>query len=146
MPDHPTTLLAELTHRCPLHCPYCSNPLDLIRAEGELRTEDWKRVFTEARELGVLQHAELARFGEDALPVLDAELPLGADQVQRIRAVGAVQRTAVRELREQSSRMVRHHGSAPFAPGRTGSRQRPWSRPPDTARPELRRSRPPCAC
>ena len=46
-PDHPTTLLAELTHRCPLHCPYCSNPLDLIRAEGELRTEDWKRVFTE---------------------------------------------------------------------------------------------------
>jgi PqqA peptide cyclase len=54
-PDHPTTLLAELTHRCPLHCPYCSNPLDLIRAEGELRTEDWKRVFTEARELGVLQ-------------------------------------------------------------------------------------------
>jgi len=54
-PDHPTTLLAELTHRCPLHCPYCSNPLDLIRAEGELRTEDWKRVFTEARQLGVLQ-------------------------------------------------------------------------------------------
>jgi PqqA peptide cyclase len=54
-PDHPTTLLAELTHRCPLHCPYCSNPLDLIRAEGELRTEDWKRVFTQARELGVLQ-------------------------------------------------------------------------------------------
>ena len=53
--DIPTTLLAELTHRCPLHCPYCSNPLDLIRAESELATEDWKRVFTEARELGVLQ-------------------------------------------------------------------------------------------
>jgi pyrroloquinoline quinone biosynthesis protein E len=51
----PTTLLAELTHRCPLHCPYCSNPLDLIRAESELATEDWKRVFTEARQLGVLQ-------------------------------------------------------------------------------------------
>jgi PqqA peptide cyclase len=53
--DIPTTLLAELTHRCPLHCPYCSNPLDLIRAERELRTDDWKRVFTQARELGVLQ-------------------------------------------------------------------------------------------
>ncbi|MGH7525310.1 MAG: pyrroloquinoline quinone biosynthesis protein PqqE, partial [Gemmatimonadales bacterium] len=53
--ERPTTLLAELTHRCPLHCPYCSNPLDMIRAEGELRTEDWKRVFTQARELGVLQ-------------------------------------------------------------------------------------------
>src|SRR3954469_12751987 len=51
----PTTLLAELTHRCPLHCPYCSNPLDLIRAESELATDDWKRVFSEARSLGVLQ-------------------------------------------------------------------------------------------
>jgi PqqA peptide cyclase len=53
--EHPTTLLAELTHRCPLHCPYCSNPLDMVRAERELSTEDWKRVFTQARELGVLQ-------------------------------------------------------------------------------------------
>ena len=53
--DRPTTLLAELTHRCPLRCPYCSNPLDLIRAESELTTEEWKRVFTEARALGVLQ-------------------------------------------------------------------------------------------
>ena len=53
--ERPTTLLAEVTHRCPLHCPYCSNPLDLLRAESEIGTEDWKRVLTEARELGVLQ-------------------------------------------------------------------------------------------
>jgi pyrroloquinoline quinone biosynthesis protein E len=53
--DRPTTLLAELTHRCPLHCPYCSNPLDLIHAERELSTDDWKRVITQARALGVLQ-------------------------------------------------------------------------------------------
>jgi len=53
--ERPTTLLAELTHRCPLHCPYCSNPLDLVRAEREISTEDWKRVITEARALGVLQ-------------------------------------------------------------------------------------------
>jgi PqqA peptide cyclase len=53
--ERPTTLLAELTHRCPLHCPYCSNPLDLLRGESEIGTEDWKRVFTQARELGVLQ-------------------------------------------------------------------------------------------
>ena len=53
--ERPTTLLAEVTHRCPLHCPYCSNPLDLLRAESEIGTEDWKRVFTQARELGVLQ-------------------------------------------------------------------------------------------
>lgn len=51
----PTTLLAELTHRCPLHCPYCSNPVDLLRADAELATEEWKRVFSEARGLGVLQ-------------------------------------------------------------------------------------------
>ncbi len=51
----PTTLLAELTHRCPLHCPYCSNPLELVRAAGELGTETWLRVLTEARALGVLQ-------------------------------------------------------------------------------------------
>ncbi|MFN8646896.1 MAG: pyrroloquinoline quinone biosynthesis protein PqqE [Gemmatimonadales bacterium] len=51
----PTTLLAELTYRCPLHCPYCSNPLEMSRADAELGTEDWKRVFTQARELGVLQ-------------------------------------------------------------------------------------------
>jgi pyrroloquinoline quinone biosynthesis protein E len=53
--ERPTTLLAELTHRCPLHCPYCSNPLEMVRAAGEIGTEDWKRVFTEARALGVLQ-------------------------------------------------------------------------------------------
>ena len=51
----PTTLLAELTYRCPLHCPYCSNPLEMTRADAELSTEDWKRVFTQARDLGVLQ-------------------------------------------------------------------------------------------
>ncbi len=54
-PSHPTTLLAEITHRCPLHCPYCSNPLEMIRADAELTTAEWTRVFTEARELGVLQ-------------------------------------------------------------------------------------------
>ena len=55
MDRRPTTLLAELTHRCPLHCPYCSNPIDLARAQSELSTDDWKRVFTQARELGALQ-------------------------------------------------------------------------------------------
>ncbi|HEX6964932.1 MAG TPA: pyrroloquinoline quinone biosynthesis protein PqqE, partial [Gemmatimonadaceae bacterium] len=51
----PTTLLAELTHRCPLHCPYCSNPIELTRSSSELSTEEWMRVFTEAKALGVLQ-------------------------------------------------------------------------------------------
>ena len=51
----PIGLLAELTHRCPLACPYCSNPLALEGREGELPTEDWKRVFSEAAKLGILQ-------------------------------------------------------------------------------------------
>lgn len=48
-------LLAELTHRCPLHCPYCSNPVELVQRADELDTVTWQRVFDEARELGVLQ-------------------------------------------------------------------------------------------
>src|SRR5215203_1410175 len=51
----PLGLLAELTHRCPLACPYCSNPLDLERRSGELDTATWLRLFEEAAALGVLQ-------------------------------------------------------------------------------------------
>lgn len=51
----PIGLLAELTHRCPLQCPYCSNPLHLDRRSAELDTDTWKRIFSEADELGVLQ-------------------------------------------------------------------------------------------
>ena len=51
----PLGLLAELTHRCPLGCPYCSNPLALDNRAGELDTATWARVFREAAGLGVLQ-------------------------------------------------------------------------------------------
>ncbi len=51
----PMSLLAELTHRCPLSCPYCSNPVELERKAQELSTEDWLRVLEEAAELGILQ-------------------------------------------------------------------------------------------
>jgi pyrroloquinoline quinone biosynthesis protein E len=51
----PLGLLAELTHRCPLGCPYCSNPLALDSRAGELDTATWARVFREAAGLGVLQ-------------------------------------------------------------------------------------------
>lgn len=51
----PIAMLAELTHRCPLSCPYCSNPVELARAETELATGEWVRVFREAADLGVLQ-------------------------------------------------------------------------------------------
>jgi len=51
----PLALLAELTHRCPLSCPYCSNPLQMDARSEELTTEDWRRIFREAADLGVLQ-------------------------------------------------------------------------------------------
>lgn len=51
----PLGLLAELTHRCPLGCPYCSNPLALEGRDGELDSATWARVFKEAADLGVLQ-------------------------------------------------------------------------------------------
>jgi pyrroloquinoline quinone biosynthesis protein E len=53
--EPPLALLAELTHRCPLRCPYCSNPLALERAGAELDTATWVRVLSEAAALGVLQ-------------------------------------------------------------------------------------------
>jgi PqqA peptide cyclase len=57
--DPPAGLLAELTHRCPLGCAYCSNPLELDTRENELDTGVWKRVFSEAAMLGVL-HVHLS--------------------------------------------------------------------------------------
>lgn len=51
----PLWLLAELTYACPLQCAYCSNPLDFAAHKDELSTEDWLRVFREARALGAIQ-------------------------------------------------------------------------------------------
>lgn len=48
-------MLAELTHRCPLGCPYCSNPLALDPRENELDAQAWARIFREAAALNVLQ-------------------------------------------------------------------------------------------
>ncbi|WP_374830345.1 pyrroloquinoline quinone biosynthesis protein PqqE [Paenochrobactrum pullorum] len=50
----PMALLAELTHRCPLACPYCSNPLELIGVKKELTTEEWIETFRQAAQMGVL--------------------------------------------------------------------------------------------
>jgi len=51
----PLWLLAELTHRCPLHCAFCYNPVDYARHEQELGTDDWLRVLREARAAGSVQ-------------------------------------------------------------------------------------------
>ncbi|WP_456311193.1 pyrroloquinoline quinone biosynthesis protein PqqE [Serratia proteamaculans] len=51
----PLWLLAELTYRCPLQCPYCSNPLDFAQQEKELSTAQWIEVFKQARAMGAVQ-------------------------------------------------------------------------------------------
>jgi pyrroloquinoline quinone biosynthesis protein E len=51
----PMGLIAELTHRCPLSCPYCSNPLELERTSKELDTAGWLSVLEQAAEIGILQ-------------------------------------------------------------------------------------------
>ncbi len=51
----PLWLLAELTYRCPLQCPYCSNPLEIAKYQNELSTEDWVRVMQQARKMGAAQ-------------------------------------------------------------------------------------------
>ncbi|GAC1636114.1 MAG: pyrroloquinoline quinone biosynthesis protein PqqE [Candidatus Acidiferrum sp.] len=52
---NPLALVCELTHRCPLHCVYCSNPRDLAARNSELDTETWTSIFHQATEIGVLQ-------------------------------------------------------------------------------------------
>ena len=51
----PLALIAELTHRCPLHCVYCSNPVELAARADELTTDQWSGIFRQAAELGMLQ-------------------------------------------------------------------------------------------
>jgi pyrroloquinoline quinone biosynthesis protein E len=51
----PLAVLLELTHRCPLQCPYCSNPLALERGSDELTTDEWRGVLGELADIGVLQ-------------------------------------------------------------------------------------------
>ncbi|MBS1202949.1 MAG: pyrroloquinoline quinone biosynthesis protein PqqE [Chromatiaceae bacterium] len=66
----PLWLLAELTYKCPLQCPYCSNPLDIARYKDELSTDEWIRVFREARAMGAVQ---LGFSGGEALVRKDLE-------------------------------------------------------------------------
>src|SRR5882724_1631774 len=82
---NPLALIAELTHRCPLHCVYCSNPLELQSRSNELSTETWSRVFQEAAQLGVLQAdftggEPLAR--TDIIGLVRAARAAGLDHIQ----------------------------------------------------------------
>ena len=72
----PFSLIAEVTHRCPLHCLYCSNPLEMQRPQNELATEDWVRVFQQAAGLGML-HLHLTGGEPMARPDLAALIAAG---------------------------------------------------------------------
>src|SRR5262245_27637149 len=112
----PYALLAEITYRCPLHCPYCSNPVAAslcepprrppgdVYSNGELTTEEWKRVIREAADLGVLQIgfsggeplarrdlAELIRAGRNArlyTNLITSGIGLDHDRVRMLRDAG----------------------------------------------------------
>ncbi len=76
----PLWLLAELTYRCPLQCPYCSNPLDFAETAQELTTEEWVSVLRQGREMGA---AQLGFSGGE--PLVRPDLP---DLIAEARQLG----------------------------------------------------------
>src|SRR6202034_2545693 len=104
MVSNPLALVAEVTHRCPLHCVYCSNPLKMQSADQELTTEDWTRVFHQASALGALHlHltggeplarpdiAKLIAAGREAnlyVNMITSGLGLNADRMTELKDAG----------------------------------------------------------
>ena len=102
--NRPYTLIAELTYRCPLRCPYCSNPLDYAEQGDEIDTDTWLRVFREAEGLGVVQlnltggepllrdDLELLIEGASKLELytnlITSGIPLTFERLSRLRALG----------------------------------------------------------
>ncbi|TLY29042.1 MAG: pyrroloquinoline quinone biosynthesis protein PqqE [Nitrospirae bacterium] len=100
----PYTLIAEITYRCPLRCPYCSNPIDYARHGAEIDTDTWLRVFHEAEALGVVQlnltggepllRDDLELFIEKASKLelytnlITSGIPLTFERLSRFRALG----------------------------------------------------------
>jgi PqqA peptide cyclase len=76
MIPNPLALIAEITHRCPLHCVYCSNPLEMAAVSSELSTAQWIDIFDQAGKLGML-HAHFTGGEPLARPDL-TELIAGA--------------------------------------------------------------------
>lgn len=103
-PPRPYTLIAEITHRCPLACPYCSNPTELVKGDAELATDVWLRVLDEAEALGIVQvhftgGEPLARRDLEALVararslglytnLVTSGVPLARDRLERLADAG----------------------------------------------------------
>jgi pyrroloquinoline quinone biosynthesis protein E len=100
----PLALIAELTHRCPLHCVYCSNPRELTARSAELPAHDWSRIFRQAAEAGVMQldltggeplaRSDLAELVESAraaglyVNLITSGLPLDEKRLDELIAAG----------------------------------------------------------
>ena len=122
--DKPLGLLAELTYACPLHCPYCSNPLNLGDYREELTTQQWRQVIAEAAELGVLQlHlsggeplqrrdlVDIVRFGSGQgmyTNLITSASGLSSQRAEELRAAGLdhVQISIQADERELSDRIA----------------------------------------
>lgn len=116
----PYTLIAELTYRCPLRCPYCSNPTNYREHALELSTEVWGDVFAQARELGVLQlhltgGEPLARSDLESLiarahqlgfyvNLITSGIPLTKERLTRLRDAGLDNvQVSIQDASQQSS-------------------------------------------
>jgi pyrroloquinoline quinone biosynthesis protein E len=128
--ERPYTLVAELTYRCPLRCAYCSNPTRLAQHGPELATEDWQRVFREAKALGVVQLnltggepllrpdlEALVKEGADLglyVNLITSGVPLAPERAPRLAAAGvdSVQ-ISLQDVDPEGARSVA--GSAPLA-------------------------------
>src|SRR5207245_5204988 len=111
----PLWLLAELTYKCPLQCPYCSNPLAFAgpRFKRELTTEEWCRVFREARALGVLQLGLSG--GEPTLRPDLEELVRTAHDLGLYSSLITSAYRLTRERDRKSTRLNSSHGSISYA-------------------------------
>ena len=119
-PAPPIGLLVELTHRCPLGCLYCSNPLALERPGAELDAETWKRVFSEAAALGAL-HVHLSG-GEPTArrDIVDLKNPFRREQRPSPPRFVTLEPHSFREMRPRLSvdpRCLVHLQSGRNAPG-----------------------------
>ena len=123
----PIGLLAELTHRCPLQCPYCSNPLALERAGAELATEVWLDVLEQAAKLGVLQlhlsggEPTLRRDLEEIVAraakvglysnLITAGVLLTRDRLERLASLGLDHvQVSIQDARAANADRIAHYG------------------------------------
>lgn len=103
-PGFPVSMLCELSHRCPLQCPYCSNPMELEQRRAEMSTKQWEEIFRQAVEMGILQvhfsggepcvRKDLEKLVEIAngmglyINLITSGIPLPRERLENLKAAG----------------------------------------------------------